>query len=100
MRFRSRILGACTVSFLLAFACWVASSKVGRALWVVPGLILLGWRLAVAANWRGAADAMPKTRGVGPFQTTTTTAMLRLIFGVFALWGAAALVVGAVALVG
>ena len=37
------------------------------ALALVPGLILIGWGLAMATNWRGVADAMPTTSSIGPF---------------------------------
>jgi hypothetical protein len=79
---------AWAVSALVAFACWVGASAVGFWLWIVPGLIFMGWGLAVSLNWRGAADAMPQTTGIGRFTTTASPAMLRLVFGFFALFGA------------
>lgn len=99
MPFGNPVFRAWTISGLIAFACWVASSAVGFGLWIVPGLILLGWGLAVSTNWRGSADAMPKTTGVGPFTTTTSAPMLRLIFGGFAVFGAVITVIGIVSLV-
>jgi hypothetical protein len=94
----NRIFRAWIVSGLIAFACWIAASAVGFGIWIIPGLIFLGWGLAISTNWRGAADAMPKTSGIGPFTTTTSSAMLRLIFGGFALFGAGIVVAGIVAL--
>jgi len=84
------------VSFLIAAVLWIASA--GGPLSVVPGLIFLGWGSAVASNWRGAADAMPTTTGIGPFRQTLTPAFIRLIFGMFALFGALILSSGLAAL--
>jgi hypothetical protein len=74
-------------------AAWVASFLVGfpffvLGILVVPGLIIGAWGVAVATNWRGAADRFPKTSGFGPFRTTTTVELTRLIFAGFAIWGA------------
>ncbi|MGZ3356353.1 MAG: hypothetical protein ACXVRK_03385 [Gaiellaceae bacterium] len=86
------------VSGLIALGFWAASSGRPSGLWIVTGLIFLGWGVPVATNWRGAADAMPKTTGFGPFRTTTSPAMLRLIFSGFALSGTVILIAGVVAL--
>jgi hypothetical protein len=96
---RSPIYRAWIASGLVAFACFVASSTVGRGLLVVTGLIILGWGLALATNWRGAADRMPKSSGIGRFQVTQSQAMVRLTFAFFALWGAGVFVAGVLALV-
>ena len=87
------------ISGLIALACWVGSSAVGLWLWIVPGLIFLGWGLAISTNWRGSADAMPKTTGIGPFTTTTSSAMLRLIYAGFAFFGAVFTAVAIVSLI-
>ena len=57
---------------------------------------MLGWGLAVALNYCGAADAMPTRVGMGPIWQQTSRGMIRLIFAFFALWGLAILVAGVV----
>jgi hypothetical protein len=62
--------------------------------WLVVGLLLLGWGLAVASNYRGIADAMPTRHGIGPFWQQTSPAMLRLMFAFFAVMGVLFLIEG------
>ena len=58
---------------------------------VVPGLLIGTWGFAVALNWRGLADALPRQRQrrFGPFTSKqeVSPAMIRLTFAFFALWG-------------
>jgi hypothetical protein len=91
----SRIYRAWNISCLVGFVFFAAGAVSGRlGLWVVTGSVLLGWGLAVATNWRGAADAWPKTRGRGSFTTTVSTPVVQLLQGCFALFGAGLLIAG------
>ena len=81
------------------YRLWLASGGVAMVLWIVAvsqevpllmvltGLIFLAWGATVAANVRGAADAMPTRSRLGPFRSEVSPQLLRLIFGGFALWG-------------
>ncbi len=88
----NRVFAAWLVTGGLAMAAWVVGIEADLpALWIVTGLVLLAWGVAVASNYRGTADAMPRRYGIGPFRSEVSPALIRLIFGFFALWGAAVL---------
>lgn len=72
----------------LLFATFYVGGEIYRPVWMITGAIPFLWGVVVATNYRGAADAMPTEHGFGPFRQTTSTAMIRLIFGFFILWGA------------
>lgn len=78
-------------------AAFVLGTDAHRWAWLVTGAIVVGWGLAVAFDYRGLARAMPTESGFGPFRQTTSTPMIRLIFGGFAVWGAVIFGLGAVA---
>ncbi len=76
-----------------AFACFASDIA---ELWLITGLVTVGWGLAVASNYRGAADAMPKRASIGPLWQETSRGMLRLVFAGFGLWGLGIFVWGTV----
>ena len=79
------------VSGAVVFVCF--ASGLGP-LWIVAGLLITAWGVAVATNYRGAADAMPSRTGFGPFWQETSRGMIRFIFTFFALWGIGLAVAG------
>jgi hypothetical protein len=88
---RNRIFLSWLLTGLIVFGCFV--SGVGL-LWVAAGLLIAAWGVAVAANYRGTADAMPTRTGFGPFWQETSRGMIRFIFSFFALWGVGLAVAG------
>jgi hypothetical protein len=90
---RNRIFLGWLVTGLIVFGCFV--SGVGL-LWVVGGVLIATWGVAVAWNYRGMADAMPTRTGFGPFWQETSRGMIRLTFAFFTLWGVGLAVVGIV----
>jgi hypothetical protein len=78
------------VSWLIAMVCFAAGPVDRFGLWIVTGLIVFGWGLAWAANWRGAAEAMVSRAELVPYR--------RRVGGGFAVFGAGLVIFGIVAL--
>jgi hypothetical protein len=62
--------------------------------WMIAGGVVMGWGVAIATNYRGAADAMPKGFRLGPLEQHVSRGAMRRMFGFFGLWGALLLVAG------
>jgi hypothetical protein len=68
----NRVWLAWLATSIVGFALWISEIPV---LWMLDGLILFGWGLAVATNYRGVAQAFPRRTGIGPFWQETSPAM-------------------------
>jgi hypothetical protein len=86
---RRWLFRASLASGAVAFAAFAVGGQERRPLLLtLAGAIVGGWGLAIAANYRGIADALPRREGTGPFRLEYSRAMIRLVFGGFAVWGA------------
>jgi len=85
--------------WLLVFAVFAGGLIIGRP-WslALGGIALLSFALALATNWHGLLDAMPR-RTVGPFSGGHSAGAMRATFGVFAAIGALVFATGLVQLV-
>jgi len=88
----NQIYRAWNISGGIAFGFWCAAVFLSLALAIVPGLILLGWGVAVGANWRGAADAFPAMYRFPGVKVRTL--LVRRIFGLVAVTGVIFLIIG------
>lgn len=84
------------LSFLIGFLFFALGAFEDRlGLWIVTGLIMLGWGVAVATNWRGMAEDWPKTTR-GPFSRSVDRPTVQLVHACLGLFGAGLLIVGVV----